>query len=519
MKKPPRYVPRRRSTRSRRIAERSRTPTRRRSPDLPEVARRAMRLRSFLVDFPKPALWQLGRIHEPDLDRFNLKDLTHWCWSSIDNDDSRDLDQIEFAHKESRGTRVFVGVADVDALVPIHSDLDHAAQYNTTSVYTGVLTFPMLPEKLSTNLTSLNEGENRLALVVEMLITGEGHVVESSVYRALVRNHAQLTYDAVGAWLDQAQVEPSEAGQRTLQKIRDNPELQTQLRLQDEAARALRELRHEAGALSLRTTELQPVMDARGHVTDLRERVQNRAGQLIEDLMIAANTVTATFLDHKSYPSLRRVVKTPERWDRIVNLAANLGHRLPDQPEPRALELFLREQQRLRPAHFSDLSLAIVKLLGRGEYVLKRPHEESPGHFGLAVRHYSHSTAPNRRYPDLITQRILKASLAGEPCPYGTNQLERLAEHCTQREDDANKVERFVKKCVAATILMDEIGRKFDAIVSGVSREGTWVRLSHPPVEGKLQGDTRGLDVGHGLRVQLVSVDPERGFIDFEVVR
>lgn len=479
-----------------------------------------MRLRSFLVELPKSALWQLGRIHEPDLGLFNLKDLTRWCWSSIDNDDSRDLDQIAFARKESKGTRVYVGVADVDSLVPIHSDLDHAAQYNTTSVYTGVLTFPMLPEKLSTNLTSLNEGESRLAVVVEMLITDEGHLAESTLYRAIVRNHAQLTYDAVSTWLEETDpAAVSEAGARTLQKIRDNPDLQAQLRIQDETARALRELRHEAGALSLRTTELQPVMDERGRVTDLRERIQNRAGQLIEDLMIAANTATATFLDRKAYPSLRRVVKTPERWDRIVDLAANLGHKLPDQPEPRALELFLRDQQRRRPAQFPDLSLAIVKLLGRGEYVLKRPHEESPGHFGLAVRHYSHSTAPNRRYPDLITQRIVKASLAGEPCPYSAHQLERLAEHCTQKEDDANKVERFVKKCVAATILMDQIGRTFEAIVSGVSREGTWVRLSHPPVEGKLQGDTRGFDVGHALRVQLVSVDPERGFIDFESAR
>jgi exoribonuclease-2 len=475
-----------------------------------------MRARGFLVGFPPEAEQQLGAETEPSFAHLQAADLTSWLWSSIDNDDSRDLDQIEFARKENNGIRLYVAIADVDWFVPSESPLDRAARQNTTSVYTGIETFPMLPEKLSTNLSSLNERGKRLAIVVEMLVANDGDpgsIAESSVYPALVENKAQLTYSAVAAWLDNHAVADSTG---TLRKIQASEELQTQLKLQDTAAALLRERRHEAGALSFHTTELQPVTAADGVVIDLETRRQNRASYLIEDLMIAANEVTAAFLDAHGSPSVRRVVTDPERWDRIAAIATSLGGTLSPQPDARSLEVFLKQQQATNPSHFADLSLAVIKLLGRGEYRVKRPGDDAPGHFGLAVQNYSHSTAPNRRYADLITQRLLKAVFGGSPVPYSTAELNGMAKHCTEREDAANKVERFVKKCAAATLLLSRIGETFDAVVSGVTADGTWVRLCHPVVEGKLIPRIQRMDVGHRLRVRLVSVDPEKGFIDFE---
>src|SRR6267142_339644 len=486
-------------------------------PNLRAIAEKAMQSRGFLVKSPPDALEQLKTETEPPLDSLKVADLSSWLWSSIDNDESRDLDQLEYAKKEAGGTRIYIGIAEVDWFVPQNSALDRAALQNTTSVYTGVETFPMLPERLSTDLSSLNERAKRLAIVVEMLVSDggeDGRVLESSVYPAIVQNRAQLTYNGVAAWLDG---ESSAAGTATLEKIQKSEELQDQIRMQEQAAVLLRERRHELGALSFHSAELQPITSADGAVIDLQARRQNRASFLIEDFMIAANQVTATFLDRQRLPSLRRVVRDPERWQRIVALARSLGGNLPAEPDAKSLETFLQQQQRANPAHFSDLSLSVIKLLGRGEYVLKLPGDQAPGHFGLAVRNYSHSTAPNRRYPDLVTQRLLKAAFAGTNSPYSADDLRALAKHCTEREDAAGKVERLVKKCAAATLLVSRIGERFDAVVSGISAAGTWVRLSHPPVEGKLIGSVTQLDVGHRVRVRLVSADPEKGFIDFEL--
>jgi VacB/RNase II family 3'-5' exoribonuclease len=490
--------------------------------DLRTTAELAMKERGFLVRFPEEVHDQLHKEQAPPFDKLTVQDLSSWLWSSIDNDDSRDLDQIEYAVRESGGTRIYVGIADVDWFVPIHSPLDRAAAQNTTSVYTGVETFMMLPPALSTDLSSLNESVKRLAMVTELLVSDDGNVKESSVYPAVVENKAQLTYNAVAAWLEGMEGAKgngiTEAGQQTLAKIQKSPELQAQLKLQDATAQILRVRRHEAGALSFQTLELHPVMSPEGSVLDLATRQQNRASYVIEDFMIASNQANAEFLDSKGFPSIRRVVRVPARWDRIVALASSLGGSLPAEPDGKSLEDFLQSQRKADPRHFADLSLAIIKLLGRGEYLVKMPGDDAPGHFGLAVQNYSHSTAPNRRYPDLITQRLLKAAISGQKNPYTASELDDLARHCTEKEDDANKVERFVRKCAAATLLASRIGQKFSAVVSGVSRDGTWVRLSAPPVEGKLAGPPPHLDVGDRVHVRLVSTNPERGFIDFELI-
>jgi exoribonuclease-2 len=484
-----------------------------RNPDLRAIARKAMLDRGFLVDIPADAQDELKREAEPDFRSLKARDLTSWLWSSIDNDDSRDLDQIEYAVEESGGIRIYIGIADVDWFVAAHSALDTAAGHNTTSVYTGVRTFPMLPEQLSTNLSSLNEGEKRLAIVVEMLVSRDGQLTEPSLYSAVVQNKAQLAYNSVAAWLDQ------EAGAETPDKLTRNRDLQSQLRLQDQAAQILRERRHEAGALTFHTLELQPIMSSEGIVVDLQGKQHNRATLLIEDFMIAANQTTATFLEKRGLPGIRRVVKIPERWDRIRELAAALGGNLSPDPDARSLETFLQNQQRSNPAHFAELSLSIIKLLGRGEYMVKMPGGDAPGHFGLAVENYSHSTAPNRRYSDLLTQRLLKAAFAGKHAPYSEDELMELATRCTEKENDANKVERLVKKCAAAAMLRPRVGQEFDAVVSGINASGMWVRLLHPPVEGKLISEAKHLDIGHSVRVRLESVNPERGFIDFELIR
>jgi exoribonuclease-2 len=452
-----------------------------------------------------------------------VADLRSLLWSSIDNDDSRDLDQIEYAAEDEHGIRLFIGIADVDWFVPRNSPLDEAAAHNTTSIYTGVETFPMLPGRLSTDLSSLNQKELRLSVVVEILLDAVGQIIESKLYPAIVENKAQLTYNAVGPWLDAKPGEysipagSSEAATRAVQQILGSRELQDQLRLQDRAAELLRERRHEAGALAFDTIELQPVMSD-GLVSDLGYRRRNRASLLIEDLMIAANHVTALFLERAGMPSVRRVVRVPDRWDRIVAVAASLGTVLPPVPDAKSLSLFLKQQKDRAPERFADLSFLIIKLLGRGEYVLKTPGAEAPGHFGLAAADYAHSTAPNRRYPDLLTQRLLKASFAGQPCPYSNSELGAFAKHCTEKENDANRVERFVKKCAAAVFLAPRIGEEFKATVSGINASGTWVRLAHPPVEGKLESTTRKLDVGDPVSVRLVSTNPEKGFIDFELI-
>ncbi|HVM31844.1 MAG TPA: RNB domain-containing ribonuclease [bacterium] len=473
---------------------------------LNQLARRAMAENGLEADFPPEALEQLAAITSPAEDA-SLPDLTGLLWCSIDNDDSRDLDQLSVGEKLPGGSiQIKVAVADVDARVAQGTPLDLHARKNTTSVYTGVEIFPMLPEKLSTDLTSLSFNETRVALIVDMRVNAKGEVDEAKIYRARVKNKAKLAYNGVGAWLEGAGPLPEAAA-------RVNG-MEAQLRLQDEAAQRLRALRHEHGALDLQTLQPRPVTEA-GVVVDLALETQNRAGQLIEDFMVAANGATARFLTAHNFPTLRRVVKTPKRWDRIVSVAADLGEKLPADPDSKALSHFLTRQRQKDPLHFPDLSLTIVKLMGRGEYALELPGQAPQGHFGLAVRDYNHSTAPNRRYPDLITQRLLKNALGGAAAPYAPPELESLARHCTQQEDAADKVERQVRKSASAAFLAPRVGDHFEALITGVSDKGTWLRLLKPPVEGKLVQGAQGLDVGDKVRVKLIGVNVEQGWIDF----
>jgi len=478
--------------------------------DLRAIAHRVMQERGLEPDFPAAELREVAAIHDPADGRDGgapVEDQRQLLWSSIDNDDSMDLDQMEVAERlKSDAIQVRVAIADVDALVHKGSEVDRHAARNTTSVYTPAAIFPMLPEKLSTDLTSLADGQDRLAVVIEMVVEADGSVSGSRIYRARVHNWAKLAYHAVGDWIEGHGPLPPAAA-----KVRGMDE---QLKLQDEAAQRLRRLRVERGALSLQTIEPKAVWTD-GTLTDLKAEVQNRAKQLIEDFMIAANGVTATFLDARNFPSLRRVVRTPKRWPRIVELAESLGERLPVDPDSKALEEFLDRRRQADPVKFPDLSLAVVKLLGSGEYVVDPPGAEPPGHFGLAVRNYSHSTAPNRRYPDVLTQRLLKAALAGAAVPYGEDELGALATHCTEQEDAAQKVERHLHKSAAALLLESRVGQRFDGIVTGASDKGTYVRIFHPPVEGRVIHGFQGMDVGDRVHVKLISTDVEQGFIDF----
>ena len=478
---------------------------------LQRIARQAMVERGLLPDFSPKALSELDALQKPvtKMDKAT-RDLRDLPWCSIDNDDSRDLDQLTVAETMPDGNvKVLVAVADVDALVKKDSAIDEHAGRNTTSVYTAARIFPMLPEKLSTDLTSLNFESERLALIVELIVGAEGALLRSDVYEALVRNHAKLTYNAVAAWLEGIGAIPS--GIRAIAGLDDN------LRIQDRVAQRLKQLRHEHGALTLETVEARLVFDA-DELKDFQAERKNRAKDIIEDFMIAANGATARFLSTRGLPSFRRVVRTPKRWDRIMELAKDHGHILPENPDVKALEEFLVEAQAADPLRFPDLSLAIIKLLGAGEYVLEVSGGSTSGHFGLAVQDYSHSTAPNRRYPDLITQRLLKAALAGEQMPYKNGELSEMAIHCTEREDAAKKVERQVRKSAAALLLQPRIGEQFDSIVTGAAEKGTWVRLLYPPVEGRLTSGFEGIDVGHRIRVQLIHTDVERGYIDFRRV-
>jgi len=478
---------------------------------LQAIAQRAMLERGLLPDFSAAALAELDRIHAPaDVNDGSVRDLTDLLWASIDNDDSRDLDQLTVAETLPGGSvKIHVAVADVDALVKDGSAIDEHARHNTTSVYTAAEIFPMLPEKLSTDLTSLNFAEERLAVVVEMTISADGSLQSSDIYRARVRNQAKLAYNSVAAWLDGRGPIPD--GIAAVNGLAEN------LHVQDQIAQSLKNLRHVHGALSLETIEAKPVFDG-DQIRDLEVEEKNRAKEIIEDFMIAANGVTARYLAAKNFPSIRRVVRTPKRWDRIVALAQEHQFRLPANPDSKALDEFLVSQKAADPLRFPDLSLAVIKLLGAGEYIAELPGDAAPGHFGLAVKDYAHSTAPNRRYTDLITQRLLKAAIAGRAAPYSFAELDELAKHVTAEEDAANKVERQVGKSAAAILLEARIGEQFDAIVTGASDKGTWVRLLTVPVEGRVVRGFEGVDVGDRIHVQLVSVDVERGFIDFKRV-
>jgi len=476
--------------------------------DLKTIARRAMVERGFLPDFSSEAMVELAGIETAATEwDSNIRDLTGLLWASIDNDDSRDLDQLSVAEPHpDRSVTILVAIADVDALVMKESALDTHAKHNTTSVYTAGDMFPMLPEKLSTDLTSLHEGQDRLAIVVEMDIAEDGAVLSSTLFRALVHNHAKLAYNSVAAWL---------AGEaRAPERLDVVPGLDAQLRLQDQVAQRLKARRHQQGALSLETIEPKVVFDGE-MLTDLRVEQKNRAKELIEEFMIAANQATVSYLKGKGISPFHRILHSPERWQRIREFAARWNGHLPQEPDAKALESFLVTRRKADPLTFPDLSLAIVKLIGRGEYVLDQSTGVSPEHFGLAVKGYTHSTAPNRRFPDLITQRLIKAALAGAATPYRPEELKYLADHCTEQEHNAEKVERQLRKSAAALLLESRIGQRFDAIVTGTSDRSTWVRLLEPPVEGRLVTGERGLDVGDKVWVELLSTDVERGFIDF----
>jgi VacB/RNase II family 3'-5' exoribonuclease len=478
---------------------------------LERIAHRVMLERDLLPDFSTEAIAQLDTIWEPAImDGEPIRDLRQLLWASIDNDDSRDLDQLSVA-EEMPGDKgkILVAVADVDALVKIGTAIDDHARHNTTSVYTAAEIFPMLPEKLSTDLTSLNSHEDRLAIVIEMIIGIDGSLQDSNIYRAIVRNQAKLAYNRVAAWLD--------GNGDTPEAIASVNGLAENLRLQDKVAQSMKNFRHIHGALSLETIQARPLFDG-DQILGLEVEEKNRAKEIIEDFMIAANGVVARYLESKKFPSIRRVVRTPKRWERIVEIADEHGFQLPDVPDSKSLEEFLMKEKAADPLRFPDLSLSVIKLMGAGEYVADLPGEPPPGHFGLAVKDYTHSTAPNRRYSDLITHRLLKAAIENEPAPYTKDELDVLAKHCTEEEDAANKVERQVGKSAAALLLESRIGEKFDAIVTGASPKGTWVRLLDMPVEGKLVEGFEAMDVGHRLQVQLVFVDVERGYIDFRKV-
>jgi VacB/RNase II family 3'-5' exoribonuclease len=478
---------------------------------LERIARRVMTERGFLVDFSEAALNELEKISHADREvKSPLKDLRHLLWASIDNDDSRDLDQLTVAETlPDKALRIFVAVADVDALVKKRSAVDDHARLNTTSVYTAGKIFPMLPEKLSTDLTSLNYHEDRPAIVIETVISDAGQMQRSDIYRALVRSRAKLAYNSVAAWLEDNGPMP--------EAVSAVPGLAENIRIQDRAAQLLKDLRHEHGALDLQTLEARPVI-VEDEIQDLRADEKNRAKELIEDFMIAANGATARFLHGKKIPSLRRMVRTPRRWDRIVEIAAQHNFKLPQEPDSKTLSTFLAAQKAADPLRFPDLSLSVIKLLGPGEYVVEFPEETAPGHFGLAVKDYTHATAPNRRFPDLVTQRILKGALDGSPMPYSRDELVELARHCTEKENDASKVERLVAKSAAAMLLSSRIGDQFDAMCTGAADKGTWVRIFHPPIEGRLLHGHEGVDVGNRLKVQLIHTDVEKGYIDFKKI-
>jgi VacB/RNase II family 3'-5' exoribonuclease len=431
-------------------------------------------------------------------------------WSSIDNNDSKDLDQIEYAEQLPGGdVRVLVGIADVDTFVPKGSPIDLHAAKNTTSVYTGIVIFPMLPDDLSSDLTSLRQDQDRAAIIMDMTVAKDGTIKSSEFYRASVCNKAKLAYAAVGRWFD------GEAKQPSKDVAVDG--LQEQLTLQRTESNRFHAVRARTGSLNLYTIEAQPVM-ADGKVVDIIVTDQNPARDLIENFMVAANSAMARFLDQHGSISIRRIVKSPKRWPRIVELAGQYGFKLPTEPDGRALNDFLAQRKLKDPEHFPDLSLSVVKLLGRGEYTVVKSGQSHDGHFGLGIQDYTHSTAPNRRYADLVTQRLVKAIIDGKPCPYTEAELDEIAKNCTQREDAANIVERFMRKAAAAVLLSNSIGETFDAIVTGVKEDGTYARMLKPPAEGRIVQNERGLDVGDKVRVRLLSVEPEKAFIDFKKV-
>ena len=475
--------------------------------DLEEAARQSMMAHGFEPDFPPEVEHELAKlVANPPEAPSSAEDLRHLLWSSIDNDTSRDLDQIEYAEKLPNGdVRVLIGIADVDLYVTKGSAIDRHAAIETATIYSGVRNFSMLPEELSTGLTSLLEGEHRACVITEFVLDTQNRVASSRIYPALVNNKSQLAYNGVGAWLEGKDEAPA--------KVAAAADLQAQLKLQDEIAQRLRAERYQHGALNIETIETHAVLQ--GDAIDIQLQQKNAATELIEDFMIAANGVVARTLREKHIASIRRIVKTPKRWDRIVELALQMGEKLPAQPDSKALNDFLCRRKQEDPDHFADLSLSVVKLMGPGEYVLERPGDPPEGHFGLAVEDYTHSTAPNRRFADLVSQRLVKAMLAGRPSPYSDDELASIAINCTTKATAERKVEREMQKRIAAVAMRHRIGEIFHSIVTGVTDRGTFVRTLTPHVDGMLIHGQHGVDVGDKLNVKLVRTDPVHGFIDF----
>jgi exoribonuclease II len=479
--------------------------------DLAASAYAEMLHRGFRPDFSKNTDLQVEQIRSSvNGHHRELRDLSGLLWSSIDNDTSRDLDQIEWAERAEDGIRVRVGVADVSASVKKDSPIDQHAAFQTKTVYTGVRNFPMLPNELSTDLTSLNENEDRLAMVVEFVVDSQGRRSQSSIYEAIARNKAQLAYSKVGPWLE------GKAGLD--EKVAASPALQAQLKLQDEAAQALRRHRIAEGALEFNRIEADPVV-IDGQVRAIKTAQRNHATELIEDFMIAANETMAETVQKAGRSCIRRVVRTPQRWDRIVELVSHYGTQLPSEPDSAALNAFLQQQRKLDAVHFPDLSLSIIKLMGPGEYVLSKANDGDPvGHFGLAARDYTHSTAPNRRFADLVMQRLVKAMLANEAPPYTDAELAAIATQCNLQEHAGHKVERTMQKRVAAVALSNSIGKVFNGVVTGASEKGTYARVFDPPVEGRIVRGEKGLDVGDRVTVKLLHTNPQMALIDFGLV-
>lgn len=474
-------------------------------PSLTAIAQQAMVDRGFLIDFPKPVINEVAALSS-SLPNGSIRDLRDKPFFSIDNDDSKDLDQLTYAEENGNTTKIYVAIADVNYLVKKGTAIDQYALHNTTSVYTPTKVFPMLPLKLSTDLTSLNENTDRCSIVVEVNVDSEGSFALSTIYPALVRNHAKLTYNSLSAFL--------ELDTPLSHPIAKQPAFSEQIRLQDLIAQKIKKFRYRQGALSFGIIELKPVM-MDGMVVGLEETVHNRANTLIENFMISANVSVTKYLVGQNIPTLRRVVRVPKRWDRIVDLAAELEYKLPSEPHSKALRDFLQLQRKRDPLHFPDLSLAIIKLIGKGEYVVGLPGVEQLGHFDLALQDYAHTTAPNRRFPDLVMQRLLHSAFTKAPLPYSENELSSIAQQCTKKEDDATKVDRRVRKSAAAMVLAPQVGHEFPAMVTGAGEKGTWVRLFNPPLEGKLVKGFQGLDVGNRITVKLINVDINNGFIDF----
>ncbi|MBA3722716.1 MAG: RNB domain-containing ribonuclease [Parachlamydiaceae bacterium] len=475
------------------------------------LAKKALLEHGFLPEYNVSVQNEVAQLQLPKLSPTDsIKDYRNKLWFSIDNDDSKDLDQLTYAEALNDNTyKIYIAVANVDLLVKKNSPIDLFAQHNTTSIYCPTINFPMLPTNLSYDLTSLNEHQDREAMIIEIIINSDGTIGQYDTYLALVNNKAKFAYNSLAPWLETSNNPPI--------KIAQVPGISDQIILQDKIAKLMRKNRKFQGALTLVTIEATPLLSD-DKIVDLVPAESNRAHNLIEDFMIAANIAVARFLGNHQVPSLQRVVRIPKRWDRIVEIASTYGFQLPKDPDPIKLDQFLQERNKADPLNFPTLSLTVIKLLGNGEYVVKYPGIAPLGHFDLALKDYTHSTAPNRRYTDLITQRLLKSILSNQPQPYLPQELESLAKHCTEKESDANKVERKMKKAAAILILTPKLNQNFDALVTGASDKGTWVRIFHPVVEGKLVKGYQGVDVGDQIIVKLVHLDLENGFIDFEYV-